>query len=147
MKGLKNEEHDMMGTMAKIKLILVGANVTYLISTLAHIPNSPRPYFPGAYGLFLLLTIANLYPIGLLLLHSAYQLESIHLRAGCIFSFLGLQWVATLVFRIELVKSVSIREGSTLLPIIAAGVILLLVWKMVLWKINQRQEMPETIFP
>ncbi len=136
-----------MGTMTKIKLILMGANVTYLISTLAYIPSGPAPYFPGSYGLFLLLTIANLYPIGLLLLHSAYQLENLHLRVGYIFSFLGLQWVAILAFGMELVTSAAAREESTLLTIIAAGVILLLAWRIMLWKINRGQEMPETIFP
>ncbi len=135
--------------LLKLRLVVLGASLTYLLVTTAQMPNKPVPYFPGPYGVFVLLMVANPHPAVLIILQRAHPTARPVARVNAFFSSLALEWTCGIAMGLELCKAGAFIGDlvSGMLPLFVIGALLGIAWRVIVCKIIRQENQPESMFP
>jgi hypothetical protein len=83
-----------LANFKRVLLIWVGAVATLLAVAIAEIPNSYSPYFPGWYGVWVIIQVGTISPSIILLFGSGSRKLPFTERLKIIFAYLVLGWIA-----------------------------------------------------
>ncbi len=91
-----------LANFKRILLIWIGAVVTLLIVAIADIPNFQSPYFPGWYGIWLIIQVGTISPSIMLIIGSGFRKLPFPERFNTLFAYLVVSWVALVAFAIKI---------------------------------------------
>ena len=131
----------------ELRWTLFGANLTFFATTVADLPNQINPWFPGLYGIFLILSIATIVPIAWLLFTPHWRRKPIGERLGPIFSFAALEWVLILALGLKLAQTTASSLLQTMIPIFIIGILLIAAFAIIQWRVRRKLDSPESMFP
>jgi hypothetical protein len=90
-----------LANFKSVLLIWVGAVVTLLAVAISDIPNMHSPYFPGWYGVWLIIQMGTISPSIMLLFGSGFRKLPFPERLNTIFAYLVVSWIALVAFVIK----------------------------------------------
>jgi hypothetical protein len=140
-----NEKHTWI--VRELRWALLGANLTFFATTVADLPNQMNPWFPGWYGILLILAIATIVPIVWLLFTTHWRRRPISERLGPIFSFAALEWLLLLALGLKLAQTTASSLPQTMIPIFIAAILLTVVYGLIQRQVHRALETPESMFP
>lgn len=85
----------------RVLLIWVGAVVTLLAVAVSDVPNSHSLYFPGWYGVWLVMQVGTISPSIMLLFGSGIKKLPFSQRLNTIFAYFILSWITLVAFVIK----------------------------------------------
>lgn len=140
-----NEKHS--GIMKEIRWTLIGANSTFLLVTIADLPNQTNPWFPGWYGIFVILSVAIMVPVFWLLFSPVWKSRPISERLPLVFGFAALEWLLLLALGFKLAQTTASSLPQTMIPIFVLGVLLAVAYGLIQRRLRRTLESPESMFP
>ncbi len=135
------------GIMRELRWALIGANSTFLLTPIADLPNQTNPWFPGWYGIFVILNVAILVPICWLLIAASWKSRLISERLGLVFGFAALEWLLLLALGLKLAQTAASSLPQTMIPIFVVGVLLAVAYGLIQRRLRRTLESPESMFP
>jgi hypothetical protein len=90
-----------LANFKRVLLIWVGAVVTLLAVAISDIPNMHSPYFPGWYGVWLIIQMGTISPSIMLLFGSGFRKLPFPERLNTIFAYFVVSWIALVAFVIK----------------------------------------------
>ncbi|MGB7539383.1 MAG: hypothetical protein WBM17_12665 [Anaerolineales bacterium] len=96
-----NSSENNLANFKRVLLIWVGAAVTLLAVAIADIPNNRSPFFPGWYGVWVVLQVGAITPAVLLLFGSGFRKLPFPERLNTLFAYLAVSWIVLVAFVIK----------------------------------------------
>ncbi len=135
------------GIMRELRWALIGANSTFLLTTIADLPNQTNPWFPGWYAIFLALSVATMVPIARLLFAIQWTRKPMLERLGSIFSFTALEWLLLLALGLKLAQTAASSLPQMMIPIVVVGILLAAIYGFIRRRLCKALQSPESMFP
>lgn len=128
----------------RLLLIMTGASVTFLATSIADIPNYSTPHFPGWFGIWLVLQLGSV-PAGfMLLVGRSWRVLPLSDRLNTAFGYLSIAWLVLLTLGVRFITLTPEAVGGIGLLMISLG---LLLGAGYLLLRRARVNSPEEIFP
>ena len=90
-----------LANFKRVLLIWVGAVVTLLAVAVSDVPNGHSPYFPGWYGVWLIMQVGTISPSIMLLCGSGFKKLPFSERLNTIFAYFVVSWIGLVAFVIK----------------------------------------------
>lgn len=125
---------------------MLGADLIFVMITLAEWSNRSSPSFLGWYRVFIFLTVATLTPAALLLAGGLRRLGWRE-QLGPIVAFLSLQWLLLLALALKLFQQAGAPLTEVLPFVLLIGIVPPAAYRLALWLLRRITESPEALFP
>lgn len=128
----------------RLLLIISGASVTFLSTSIADIPNYSTPHFPGWFAIWLVLQLGSV-PAGfLLLVGRSWRVLPLSDRLNTAFGYLSIAWVVLLALGVRFITMTPEASSSIAFLMISLGVLLGAVYLLLR---RAGVNTPEEMFP